>query len=90
MSNAGGTRKQTKDSGKTSWTAIGVTVPTKNKLGVMKAAFEKKLNRGPQSWDNFIQALLNLGPPTWNFLITEIVKSIKTTKESCPFPQRGS
>lgn len=75
---------------KVSWTSIGVTTNTKGRLGEMKSAFEKMLNQGSQTWDYFIQALLDLGPPTWNFLITEIVKSITAARESCPFPRPDS
>ncbi len=85
-----GEEQQSKDRSKVVWTAIGVTVDTKQRLSKMKSAFEKMLNRGSQTWDYFIQALLNLGPPTWDFLIKEIVKSIKSAKESCLFPRSDS
>jgi hypothetical protein len=82
--------ESSKDRRKVDWTAIGVTVDTKQRLEKMKSAFEKMLNQGSQTWDYFIQALLNLGPPTWSFLLTEIVKSIKARNASCPFPRQIS
>ena len=73
-------------SGKEGWTAIGVTVRTKERFVVMKSSFEKMLNQGPQTWDYFLQAMLNLGPLTWNFLIAETVKSIQAEMKACPLP----
>ncbi|MFW9830753.1 MAG: hypothetical protein ACFFD8_03165 [Candidatus Thorarchaeota archaeon] len=66
------------------WTAIGVTVKTKHRFIAMKKAFEKSLNMGPQTWDGFLNALLDLGPLTWNFLIKESIKNIQASMKSCP------
>lgn len=71
---------------KEGWTAIGVTTNTKNRFIAMKKAYEKSLDMGPQTWDNFLNALLDLGPLTWNFLIKESVKGIQASMKSCPFP----
>ncbi len=71
---------------KDGWTAIGVTIQTKDRFIAMKKAFEKSLDMGPQTWDNFLNALIDLGPLTWNFLITEAVKSIQASLKPCPFP----
>lgn len=71
---------------KEGWTAIGVTVQTKDRFIAMKKAFEKKLGSGSQTWEFFLNALLDLGPLTWNFLINETVKGIQASMEPCPFP----
>jgi hypothetical protein len=71
---------------KEKWTAIGVTVETKDRFVAMKQTFEKMLDQGSKTWDYFLNALLDLGPLTWNFLITETVKGIRAAAESCPFP----
>ncbi len=75
--------KKTKDK----WTAIGMTAQTKKRFVAMKKAFEKSLGMGPQTWDNFLNALLDLGPLTWNFLIKESVKGLQASMQPCPFPQ---
>ena len=72
---------------KDKWTAIGVTVNTKDRFIAMKKAFEKNLDKGPQTWDYFLNALLNLGPLTWNFLIKESVKGINAALAPCPLPR---
>ncbi len=71
---------------KDKWTAIGMTAATKDRFVAMKNAYEKSLKMGPQTWDNFLNALLNLGPLTWNFLIKEAVKGIKASMKACPLP----
>jgi hypothetical protein len=71
---------------KDKWTAIGVTIDTKDRFIAMKKAFEKSLDKGPQTWDYFLNALLNLGPLTWNFLIKESVKGIQAALAPCPLP----
>jgi len=71
---------------KDKWTAIGVTENTKNRFVVMKKAYEKSLGMGLQTWDNFLNALLDLGPLTWNFLIKEAVKGVQASMQPCPFP----
>jgi hypothetical protein len=76
------------ESSKHKWTAIGVTVDTKRRFVAMKTAFEKALNLGSQTWDYFFNALLDLGPLTWNFLIKETVKGIQASLEPCPLPQQ--
>ncbi len=68
------------------WTAIGVTVETKDRFVTMKQTFEKMLDQGPKTWDYFLNALLDLGHLTWNFLITETVKGIRASMEGCPLP----
>jgi hypothetical protein len=72
---------------KEKWTAIGMTVNTKNKFVAMKKAYEKRLGMGQQTWDNFLNALLDLGPLTWNFLIKEAVKGVHASMRPCPFPR---
>ena len=72
---------------KDKWTAIGMTTQTKKRFVAMKKAFEKSLGMGPQTWDNFLNALLDLGPLTWNFLIKESVKGLQASMQPCPFPQ---
>ncbi|MFX0168488.1 MAG: hypothetical protein ACFE89_03930 [Candidatus Hodarchaeota archaeon] len=71
---------------KDKWTAIGITVNTKKRFIAMKRAFEKGLGKGSQTWDFFLNALLDLGPLTWNFLIKESVKGIQASLTSCSFP----
>ena len=80
--------KQTVDgaSGKEDWTAIGVTVETKERLATLKQGFEQILKQGPKTWDYFLKALLDLGPLTWKFLIDETVKTIEASMRACPLP----
>ena len=75
-----------KTSSKDRWTAIGVTVKTKARFVRMKDDFEKKLNQGSKTWDYFLNALLDLGPLTWDFLLSETVKGIQASLEACPIP----
>jgi hypothetical protein len=72
---------------KEKWTAIGMTVTTKEKFVAMKTAYEKGLDMGSQTWDNFLNALLDLGPLTWNFLLKEAVKGVQASMQPCPFPR---
>jgi hypothetical protein len=72
---------------KAKWTAIGMTAHTKARFVAMKKAYEKSLGMGPQTWDNFLDALLDLGPLTWNFLIKESVKGVQASMKPCPFPR---
>ncbi len=72
---------------KDKWTAIGMLCGTKAKFVAMKSAYEKSLGLGEQTWDNFLNALLDLGPLTWNFLIKESVKGVQAMMQSCPFPR---
>jgi hypothetical protein len=71
---------------KDKWTAIGMTLKTKNRFVAMKNTYEKNLDMGPQTWDDFLNAILDLGPLTWNFLIKEAVKGIHASMKPCPFP----
>ncbi len=71
---------------KDKWTAIGMTNITKKRLAAMKSAYEKSLGLGPQTWDTFLHALLDLGPLTWNFLIKEAVKGVQASMQPCPLP----
>jgi hypothetical protein len=64
-----------------------MTTKTKAKFVAMKNAYEKSLGMGQQTWDNFLNALLDLGPLTWNFLIKEAVKGVQASMQPCPFPQ---
>ncbi|MDO8056682.1 MAG: hypothetical protein Q6361_07465 [Candidatus Hermodarchaeota archaeon] len=80
-------RVNTTTASKDKWTAIGVTVNTKDRFIAMKKAFEKNLDKGPQTWDYFLNALLDLGPLTWNFLIKESVKGIHASLTPCPLPR---
>lgn len=75
---------------KEDWTAIGVTVETKERLSTMKQGFEQLLKQGPKTWDYFLKALLDLGPLTWKFLIDQIVKDIETSTQACPLPNQQS
>lgn len=72
---------------KDKWTAIGMTIDTKDKFVAMKIAYEKSLGMGQQTWDTFFNALLDLGPLTWNFLIKEAVKGVQASMQPCPFPR---
>ncbi|MHA2406104.1 MAG: hypothetical protein ACXACH_05060 [Candidatus Hermodarchaeia archaeon] len=72
---------------KDKWTAIGMTAHTKARFVAMKKAYQKSLGMGPQTWDNFLNALLDLGPLTWNFLIKESVKGVQASMQPCPFPR---
>jgi hypothetical protein len=76
--------------GKEGWTAIGVTVETKERLVMFKQAFERMLKSESTTWDYFLKALLDLGPLTWKFLIDETVKGIEASKQACPLPSRAS
>ena len=80
--------KQTPDgtASKEDWTAIGVTVETKERLAILKQGFEHLLKQGPKTWDYFLKALLDLGPLTWKFLIDETVKGIEASMRACPLP----
>lgn len=71
---------------KDKWTAIGMTASTKKRFVAMKKAYEKSLGIGPQTWDTFLHALLDLGPLTWNFLIKEAVKGVQASMQPCPLP----
>jgi hypothetical protein len=75
---------------KDKWTAIGINVTTKDRFVTMKKAYEKNLGMGPQTWDNFLNALLDLGPLTWNFLIKEAVKGVQASMQPCPFSGTNS
>jgi hypothetical protein len=80
--------KQTPEgfTGREGWTAIGVTVETKERLTTLKEGFEHMLHQGSKTWDYFLKALLDLGPLTWKFLIDETVKGIEASMRACPLP----
>jgi hypothetical protein len=75
---------------KEDWTAIGVTLQTKERLATLKQGFEHMLNQGSKTWDYFFRALLDLGPLTWKFLVDESVKGIEASTRACPLPSPAS